>query len=108
MANEGGIGALVNEKLNAAPAGKAADTRGKFMVYLEEDDNKKLTNISKVLASGKIELGSQLFSIGIQDAFNKLVAAGKLDAKTGDIVGAEKAEEKTPKTEKAAKEPVKA
>jgi len=80
-----GVNDLINEKLNDTRPGKAADTRAKFMLMLDEDTKTKLAQVSASLKTGKIELASELFQIAVNDAHAALSASGKLV--TGETTG---------------------
>lgn len=70
---------LVNSKLADSRPGKAADSRKKFIIYMQPGIKTKLDGIAEVTRSGKIELASELFAIAVEDAANACVSAGKLN-----------------------------
>lgn len=92
----GSVNDLINEKLNDDRPGKAADTRKKFVVFLDESTRVGLDNLAKVTATGKIELASEIFKIAIADATKACIAAGKLN-KDGSLPASATKEEKAAK-----------
>lgn len=98
--NQTGVAGLVAGRLGS-PEVKAKETRKKFMLFLDTEDNAKLDLVAKATHTGKIEIASQMFKIGLTDAFKTLVAAGIVDEKTGTLKDAKTGSAPTPPAPKA-------
>ena len=80
------IEAMVTTKLEDDSPGAAADTRKKFVVLVDEETKHMIDHLSAVTRTGKIELSSQILTIGLAEAVKVAQDAGKIDAE-GNAVG---------------------
>ena len=85
--NASSVSNLINTKLTDETPGKAADTRKKFIIFLDAETKAKLDAVAAATKSGKIELATEISKLGIDDAFTMCVNAGKIDPRTGSVLG---------------------
>lgn len=84
------VSEMIASKMNEAPASAADPNQKKMIVFVTKENSEALGNLAKITGTGKIELGSSLLELAIQDARSAAVGAGKMNDK-GGLVGAKPA-----------------